>query len=145
METPVPDGWQPNGPHLIRFEPPNLFMTRSRGEIRREHVERTFQIMQEKIDEIGPIYWISNMSAMTKMTAEAKTVKGAPGRVHDPKNVLGMAIVGSTFHTRVVATLAVKANRLLRGDKSPLNIEFFANEEEARSWVEKCRLDATRR
>lgn len=145
MEMPVPDGWQPNGPHLIRFEPPNLFLTRSRGEVRREHVERTFQVMQEKIDEIGPIYWITNMSGMKKMTADAKTVKGAPGRVHDPKNVLGIAIVGSTFHVRIVAQLAVTANRLLRGDNSPLNLEFFSNEDDARAWVEKCRTKAAAR
>jgi SpoIIAA-like len=139
MESPVPDGWQPNGPHWICFEPPNLFLSRMQGEVRREQVERTFQTMQEKIDEIGPIYWIANISGMGKLTTDAKTVKGPPGRVHDPKNVLGVAIVGSTFHLRIVAQLAIKANRLLRGDRSPLNVEFFSNEDEARAWVDHCR------
>lgn len=137
MDTP--DGWEPNGPHLIRFEPPNLFLTRSYGVVGKEDIVRSYTIMQAKIDEIGPIYWISNLSEMTHMSAEARTVKGPPGRVHDPANVLGMGIIGISFHQRIVAQLAIKANRLLRGDKSPLNVEFFTNEVDARQWVETCR------
>jgi len=143
MDTP--EGWQANGPHLIRFEPPNLFLTRSRGAVQKADVECSFTIMQAKIDEIGPIYWITNLSEMTVMTPGARTVKGAPGRVHDPANVLGMAIVGISFHQRIVAQLAIKANRLLRGDKSLLNVEFFTNEMDARQWVETCREKQAKR
>ncbi len=137
MDTP--EGWQANGPHLIRFEPPNLFLTRSRGDVRKEHVERSYTIMQAKIDEIGPIYWITNLSEMKSMTAEARTVKGPPGRIHDPANVLGFAVVSASFHQRVFAQLAIKANRFFRHDKSVLNVEFFSNEVDARQWVETCR------
>jgi hypothetical protein len=139
MDTDVPEGWQRNGPHLIRFEPPNLFLTRSRGDVHKEDMLRTYSIMQDKIDEIGPIYWISNMSQMGRLTAEARTVKGPPGRVHDPANVLAFAVIVPSFHYRVIAQLTIKANRLLRGDKSHLNVQFFSNEAEARQWIEACR------
>jgi hypothetical protein len=139
MNTDPPDGWQANGRHLIRFEPPNLFLTRLRGDVHKADAERSYTIMQAKIDEIGPIYWITNLSEIGRMLPEARTVKGPPGRVHDPKNVLGFAVIGTSFHQRIVAQLAIKANRLLRGDKSHLNVEFFSNEKDARQWVEACR------
>jgi hypothetical protein len=145
MNTDVPDGWQANGTHLIRFEPPNLFLTRSRGDVHKEDVEGSYTIMQAKIDEIGPIYWITNLTEMGRMTAGARTVKGPPGRVHDPANVLGIAIIGSSFHQRVVAQLAITANRLLRGDKSLLNLRFFTNEKDAREWVDGCRASRAAR
>jgi len=139
MNTDVPEGWQRNGQHLIRFEPPNLFLTRSRGDVSAEDMLRTYTTMQKKIDEIGPIYWISNMSEMGRMSAEARAVKGPPGRVHDPANVFGLAVIVPSFHFRIVAQLAIKANRLIRRDTTPLNLEFFSNEADARQWVEACR------
>ena len=142
MNTEVPEGWERNGAHLIRFEPPNLFLTRSKGDVSADDMLRTYATMQEKIDVIGPIYWISNMSEMGRMSAEARAVKGPPGRVHDPANVLGLGIIVPSFHYRVIAQLAVKANRLLRGDRSALNLEFFSNEADARQWVEACRVKA---
>jgi len=139
MNTDVPEVWERNGPHLIRFEPPNLFLTRSRGDVSAEDMLRTYTRMQEKIDVIGPIYWISNLTAIGHMSAEARSVKGPPGRIHDPANVLGFGVIVPSFHMRVVAQLAIKANRLLRGDTSVLNVEFFSNERAARQWVEACR------
>jgi SpoIIAA-like len=139
MKLHTPDGWQTNGTHLIRFEPPNLFLTRSRGDVNKEDMERSYTTMQVKIDEIGPIYWMTNMSEMGRMSGEARRVQGAPGRVFDPANLLGIAVIGSSFHHRVVAQLAIKASRLLRGDKLPLNVEFFTTEGDAREWVETCR------
>jgi len=132
-ETPIPEGQR------YWFEPPDTFFSRTRGKATGEGVQELYDALQDRIDEVGPVYWIVDVRKLGHIDQKARRIGGAKGKPYRGGDVLALVIVGASFHQRILITLAIKANRLLRRDQSPLPVSFFATDAEARAHVAELR------
>ncbi|UQA56498.1 hypothetical protein [Polyangium aurulentum] len=138
MNEPLTDGWQSNGKHLGRFEPPDIYHSLVRGDIDAPEVIRTHERLLQYTRDAGvPLFWMVDVS-------EIGRVLPAASRVDNPElDLRALLIVGASFRQRVLVTLGVKAHRLLFRRLLSLPIEFFPNEAAARAWLECERTKTT--
>jgi len=131
MDEPLTDGWQSNGKHFGRFEPPDIYHSRVHGDVDAPELIKTHERLIRFTREVGrPLFWMVDVS-------EIGRVLPAANRVDSPALELrGLLIVGASFHQRVLVTLGVTAHRLLFRRLLSLPIEFFPNETAARAWIE---------
>jgi hypothetical protein len=137
MNEPLTDGWQSNGKHLERFEPPDIFHSRVLGDVDAPHIVETHRRILQWTRELGrPLFWLADLSQVGRILPAAR-------RVDTPTlELCGLAIVGANFQQRVVVTLGITAHRILFRRLLSLPIAFCATETDARAWCECERAKA---
>lgn len=125
------------GPHEAWLEPPDIFVTHWRGEVRPEHMTAMFDEV-EKIASTIPVLFALNIVRDVK-ALNSETRKAAS---HDSrgKHMCAMAIVGASFHIRVISTMLLKASALI-GTAAKMPVAFFNTEDEGRNWLAIKRIE----
>jgi hypothetical protein len=129
------------GEHVVRTEPPDIFIVEFIGDLSVDELRRIFA--EQKRFEAGKEYilLLSDMSNGGSISPEAREIiptesKGTVCR--------GMAIFGASFHVRVLATLVTTAARVLN-KISNYPTRFFDTEAQAREWLNERRMSMTQR
>lgn len=137
MSEQTTDGWQSNGKHLERFEPPDIFHSRVRGDVDAPDILETHKRILRYTRELGrPLFWVADLSQVGRILPAAR-------RVDTPALELrALVIVGASFQQRVVVTLGITAHRILFRRLLSMPIEFCATEADARAWCECERAKA---
>ena len=119
------------GPHLFRWEPPDLGHILYDGTVDGAMVNalyaqtRRFLLLQPRV------FMLVDLTRLSRISAEARklSAEGSKGL-----NLRGVAIVGASPLMRVVAGLVSRAVELM-GNRADNPTRFFETEREARAWI----------
>ncbi len=128
--------WQFIGKHSWRFEPPDVFFSRSRGDVAGPEMLGLIQAFHASTEQVGhSIFWVANVKEMGAFTSAAREATARLSKNPELRNRLrGSAVFGASFATRAVVSLMVRAVRVLNPDKlRPL--AFVETEAEARAFL----------
>lgn len=118
------------GRHTLRAEPPDTVLVEIVGDVAPDEVHE----IQDELDELsreGSILFIISLARLGRMPAASRAVSA---RWPNLKRLRAIAIFGAGFEQRVLATLVIKAVRLLSKEFRATAV-FFATEAEARLWI----------
>lgn len=119
------------GPHLFRWEPPDLGILRYDGYVDAVMV-RSLSAQSRGLLLAQPrVFMLVDVTRLTKISAEARRLS-ADGSKN--LNLRGVAIVGASPVMRVVAGLVSRAVELL-SHRADNPTRFFDSEREARAWI----------
>ncbi len=123
-----------NGPHLLEFEPPDIFHCHVRAPIEEHEVKKTVEIIRDELGKRGiRIFFVSHMETPdASFTPRARKFIGTTNP--DWKCV---AIVGGNSMVRATANILSRAMNLLQGRKTPF--KMFRTSEEARQFIAELR------
>jgi hypothetical protein len=142
-EAPGTD-WTYFGKHRHRFESPDIYYRRVEGDV-------SGPDMQTQIDGLvaihrrihRPVFWLCDVRTMGLLTPEARRAAASASSSEVRAALRGSAVFGSSFGTRVMMGLLVRAVRVLNPNKlRPLL--FATTEAEARAFLDDCRLSEKR-
>lgn len=137
--VPPSDRWEPFGAHLQRFEPPDLYIVRIRGNVLGEDMRAQVEALQALAEHTGGgVFWIADVSEMGSLTPQARRMAAAEEFAGVRTLLRGSAVVGASFTTRVVATLLIRAVRALE-PRRIRPVAFVETEAEARAFLEPYR------
>ena len=121
------------GEIFIRFEPPDLLIATYVGDIDAPHIRASEVESLPYIDEVPYHLLIIDVARLRSFSPEARRIAShSGGKIKS--QIRGVAIVGASFHYRVIGMLVGNAaNLLYRRLDNPL--AFFRNETEAREWI----------
>ena len=125
----------------VVYEPPDLYITRFVGDVDAATITRIAEEQNRLFEQQLPggrdyILALADVSAIRRVTTDAReTFRNIAPSI----NVYGIAIVGASFHIRVVATLVTRAANLLTNRTQRNPVCFFGTEAEARAWLAKRR------
>jgi hypothetical protein len=133
--------WSSIGPHLYRFEPPDVVHFQVNGKLDGAAMQRMFDVVRERAAHVGrPVFWLSCMEKFDDFTSEARQIAVRT----DVRGIVVMtAVYGGSFRQRILANLAIKASAVLQIGNPPVRI--FAGEAEARAHIDEVRRAAQRR
>jgi hypothetical protein len=132
VEAPV-ELWV--GPHLFRWEPPDMGYVAYNGDVDGPTMMTYTEKSRVYTGDKPRVFLIVNCSKLGRIDAEARRVSanGSKGLA-----LRGVAVVGASRTTRVLASLFVRAIEILnRNLDNPTR--FFENEAEARAWIDTRR------
>lgn len=90
--------------------------------------------------KLRPLYLIVDLSRVSTVTQLGRQ-RGAGGML--TLNPAATAVIGATFHIRVVVEMITRAAKLLNtGLAGP--VEFFANDKEAQAWINQLHANQER-
>lgn len=142
-EAPGTD-WTYFGKHRHRFEGPDIYFSRLEGDV-------SGPDMQTQIDGLVAIYrrierpafWLCDVRNMGLLTPEARRAAASASSSEVSAALRGSAVFGSSFGTRVMMGLLIRAVRVLNPKKlRPL--VFAPTEAEARAFLDECRRSEKR-
>lgn len=119
------------GRHIIRGEPPDTIFLAIVGDLALEEVHKIHAELEELL-RTGTMFFLADISRLGRMSP---TARAAGSRWNHLKQARAIGVFGAGFEQRVLATLLLKALRLLTKDFTA-PAAFFATEAEARVWVE---------
>lgn len=127
------------GESFGRTEDPDLIIWQLVGDVSIEDVARLYEVQLSFSRGKRGIFVLVDVSRMKNIPAEVRhaAAKG-PG---EGMPVVGTAVIGASFHNRVLGSMLNRAASLLRGVKEK-PMRFFSTELEARSWIEELRRQA---
>lgn len=120
------------GPHWFRWEPPDTGYVVYTGDVDGPTMKelsqkaRTFTIGKPRV------FLIVDMTYAGRIATEARKISadGSAGLA-----LRGIAVIGASWAVRVIATLVTRAVDLLH-QNTDNPTKFFANESEARAWID---------
>jgi hypothetical protein len=126
---------KPNGASVILFEPPDILLWRVVGDISEAEMLR-LRVVARALSAGRPyVLSLVDLSRIGAVSAGARKASIDPEPVAP---LLGTAIFGASFTTRVIAQFVNTAASLLARPKDRTEdsrIHFFATEEPARAWL----------
>jgi hypothetical protein len=132
------DAWQQVGPHLYRFEPPDLFHLRCLGDVSEQEIEKIMAVGLGIGERAGSLFWLNDIGKLGALASSArKRLASTPLGFYPGAT----AVFGGSFQQRVLANIAIKASRILRPWARARPIAFCADEAEARAFFEEVRRD----
>jgi SpoIIAA-like len=131
------------GKHSCRFEEPDIFFLRIRGEVSAHEVTRMFAEM----GAVGrPFYVLADIEGLQGLAPDVR--KAASKTAVEDKNgghlMLGMVVIKATWTMRTVIILLTKAFAYFHPE-SPSLLAFFETEAEARAWLAAVREKALKK
>ncbi|HVK65007.1 MAG TPA: hypothetical protein VM694_11050 [Polyangium sp.] len=140
VKPEVWEDWLPlraGRPHQVRFEAPDLFFSRTQGDVSGADLARMFDVVEEIAARTGRrLFWMADISRVGKLSEEV----GKLAIARDLKPILrGSLIYGGSFHQRLLATMVTKALHVLKPERRTDRVVFCATEAEARAIVAEQR------
>ncbi len=116
--------------HRLRFLPPDAVQIWWNGRCTRDEFLQVLDFGHERVGK-RPHFVISNLSKLKSIDADARQVAAT-----DPRNewVAGVAMIGATFHVRVLMMMVTKAIELFDNNKRG-KVRFFDTERDAFDWI----------
>lgn len=121
------------GPHQVELDG-DLVITRLRGTLTLEHMQKWCYIADGVIAEYGEIFSIGDYRGAGSILPQARRWVG---EWSGSAQIRGMAFFGASPLLRVVMMMIARAGALLRKFMAPT--VFVATEAEARAWVKEQR------
>lgn len=122
---------QTGGDIVVRWEPPDLLFLIYSGHLTAPHIEGAVATSKRLIAAQPYHMAMLDVSKLRGMTLGARKAAVASS---DTMNVRGVAVIGASFHLKVLGNLLGRAAQLVYPAKdNPL--EFFSSEAEARAWI----------
>ena len=135
--APVTDTKVRIGASTLRVEMPSMCIVTYVGILDVEVIGKMNKALMEHAGEIRPLYLVVDLSRTGTVTQLGRR-HGAGGML--ALNPAATAVIGASFHMRVVVELITKAAKLLNtGLRGP--VEFFANERDARTWMTRLQKE----
>jgi hypothetical protein len=136
VSASCPEGHYPFGHHRARFEPPDTMFLYFDGPVEVQHFEEIYAKSMQLIGD-RRIYFVRDGH---DGKLDPKT-RSAIIKTMDPGRVAAVISYGSSFQSRVILTMLVKAMRRFR-QAAPM-IVFVESEAEARAWISSHRKAVT--
>jgi hypothetical protein len=127
--------WTMINAHGVRPEPPDTMFLRVQGDLDVASAREMVAMMRRFCEGTSSLLLLVDMAGLRSLPADARKVL-AELLLEIP--VAATAAFGASFAQRVVATMADKTNNLIRGSRA-YETRFFANEAQARAWLEQKR------
>lgn len=119
------------GPHLFRWEPPDLGYTTYGGDLDGETMRQLAVRSREFTLGKPRVFLIVDMSRIGKVSPDARKSSAAGSQ---ELNLRGIAVIGASAPLRIIAGLVTRAVDLInRNADNPTR--FFETEAEARAWI----------
>ena len=119
------------GTSTLRCVKPNLCIVTYAGVLDVDVIEKMNEALLDVARRMAEVYLIVDLSRVRTVTQLGRR-QGAGGML--ALNPLATAVIGASFHMRVVVEMITKAAKLLnRGLEGP--VAFFADEKGARAWI----------
>ncbi len=119
------------GASTLRCVKPNLCIVTYVGVLDVDVIEKMNAALLDVARRMEEVYLIVDLSRVRTVTQLGRR-QGAGGML--ALNPLATAVIGASFHMRVVVEMITKAAKLLnRGLEGP--VAFFADEKGARAWI----------
>lgn len=118
--------------HFIRFEPPDLILSRPEGELPPEEARVAWDIVRKETSALEAFYWIVDISRLRRYSRE--TMRTMPEDM--VQKIRAYAVVGGSFQQRIILSVGIRAGRLLFPWARSLRFEFFPDEPSARAWID---------
>ncbi len=126
------------GASTLLIESSNLCIVTYVGVLDDDVIGRMNNALVEHARQIRPLYLVVDLSRTGTVTHLGRR-HGAGGML--ALNPTATAVVGASFHMRVVVELITKAAKLLNtGLHGP--VEFFTNEMDARVWMNRLQKES---
>ena len=113
------------------------------GRCTREDFNRVFEYSERRM-ESRRHFVLADFSQLKTIDADARKQASEDPRIH---LIAGLAVIGTTFHTRVLLDLLMKAVEIFQPGKQG-RTRFFATEQQAFAWIaeerERLGLGATK-
>ena len=117
--------------HTAWNEPPDIFVTHWRGEITAGDMLAMYDEL-EKFASLQPhVYSLTIAMDVTALGAEARKLTATDPRT---QYFVAMAVVGASFHLRVLTTMLMKATAVISRHRVTPMI-FCDTEDEGRAWL----------
>lgn len=133
MESDTQGAPQPDfyvNDHRLRFIPPDIMRVWWNGKCSREEFNRIFEY-GERCMGVRRHFVLADVSQLTTVDPKARRQASTDVRV---KRVVGIAMIGTTFHLRVIMSMITRAVEILHND-SRGKMRFFDTEREAFDWI----------
>lgn len=130
----------PRGSH-ITLEEPDVAYWHIAGDVTGDDIRKIYAIQVEFCKNKRFVFVLADISEIRSITAEARKLSAeGPNQRAVSMPIRGNAIVGASFHFRVIGTLVAKAAQFIH--KSQDNpTRFFENEADARAWFAQRRIE----
>ena len=124
------------GPHLFRWEPPDIGYVSYRGNLDGPVIGELSLASRQFTLGQPCVFLLVDMSKVGKISAEARqeSAKGSKDL-----NLRGIAVVGASTAMRLIAGLVSRAVDLVNGNTDNPT-RFFESELEARTWIAARRI-----
>jgi hypothetical protein len=127
------------GASTLRIESPSTCIVTYVGILDVDVIGRMNKALMDMARRIRPIFLVVDLSRTGTVTQLGRR-HGAGGML--ALNPAATAVIGATFHMRVVVEMITKAAKLLNtGLNGP--VAFFANEMEARAWITRLQKECS--
>jgi hypothetical protein len=125
----------------ITLEEPDVARWYLAGDVTANDIREIYAVQMKFCEGKPYLFVLVNVHEIRSMSADARKIAAegpAPGKAVMP--VRASAIVGASFHFRIVGTLVAKAAKLLnRAGENPTR--FFDDDAEARLWFAERRRE----
>lgn len=125
------------GPHVFRWEPPDLGHVIYDGQVEGPMVaslnDQTHRILLGR----PWLFMLVDVTKLTRITSEARKLAAQGSK---DLNLRGVALVGASASIRILAGLVSRAVELL-GNNTNNPTRFFESEGEARAWIAARRAE----
>ena len=116
--------------HRLRFISPDIIRIWWNGKCTRDELDRIFDYGEHCMG-VGQHFVLADFSRLATVESEARRHASMDLRV---KRVAGIAMIGATFHLRVLMSMVVRAAEILHKE-SRSKVRFFDTEREAFDWI----------
>ncbi len=120
--------------HRLRFIPPDIMRVWWNGPCSRDEFDRIFEYTEQCMGQRRH-FVLADLSQLATVDHEARKHASMDVRV---KRVAGIAMLGTTFHIRVLMTMIVRAAEIIHND-SRGKLRFFDTTREAMDWIKQER------
>jgi hypothetical protein len=136
MSEETSGGWRQIGKHLLRVDPPDLVLVRAQGDLLPDELREMLDEARRLAAVVGPVLWLSDISALGDMPAETRKVAAMSGVL---TFVHASACIGARPIPRALVTLILHAAKLTNARSSMPPFRFVGTEAEGRAWLAEVR------
>lgn len=135
-DTDNADGWHFIGKHSVRFDPPDMFITRLVGDV---SLEQNIEAQEwlEKFDV--PATGFYSLVDVAHLGRQDPKLMKAAYRVQPKHLCRAMVYYNARFHHRTIVNIFVRAAKVFNHPLAKTQMEIFATELEARAWIDEDR------
>ncbi len=130
------DGWHFIGQHSVRFNPPDVFITRLVGDVSLEqNIEAQEWLQQIEVPAAG----FYSMVDVAHIGRQDPQLMKSSDKVQPKQFCRAMIFYNARFHQRTLVNVFVRVAKVFDHPLAKTPIHMFGSEEEAHAWVDEDR------
>ncbi|HMY14715.1 MAG TPA: hypothetical protein PKA58_00230 [Polyangium sp.] len=128
----TPNDWHFIGKHCMRFEPPDLFITRLIGDV---SLEQNLESMRWLDDLEIPTIGFYSLVDVSEVGRQDPRLMKAADSVQSKHRCRAMVYYNARFHQRTLVNIFLRAAKVINHPLAKTPTKIFSTEEEARAWI----------